>query len=803
LDRCALFVDAGYVLAEGALAVHGTRNRDSVSWDYAGLLKLLGGLSRDRTGLPLLRCYWYDTVVEGGRAAEHDTLADVPGVKLRLSKVRPSRKEGVEAEIRRDLSALARNRAVSDAVIVSAEEDLGPVIAEIQDLGIRVVLLHISADGNWAASRSLRQECDDIIDMSAGHLRPFVDLIAGAEPAGRESQLASAGYRELAVSSSAASQLQGTSQLQGASQLHGTSQLQSASQQPAIAAPAAQLYASPVTPDYERVSQAQLASPREQQARLPAQDDSRIPSPAASAGQAESIGSGPAQRRQDDQQLMSQHYQGQDAGRGLGAAAGNQAGQPGYGQNGFSADPASAGNVQSRSSNGAGSQSGLGQVAASPQGGSGPHGLLPGAAPAGAAPQNGLSQNGLPPNGMSNGLAAASQQNGLAHGGYGQPGGQQANGQSGPAQAGGPPGGLQLGPSLQPGQHSAQGGQNGMSGHGQHGGQGMQPGSGPQAGQQQGGHASAPGAPGQGLPPGHGLAPGQGAGQHVPPSQGTQPGAGMQPTSQQGQPQHGQPQQHGLAQQPGLHQQSGAGLPGQQHPLPSQGAQPGAGAPSGQPQSHRHAQVLPPGGAGGQPAGLAPLDPQRGMAPQRQIPAANGLPYPPVERGSQYGGQPGQYGGQPGQYGSQPGQYGGQPGQYGGQPGQYGGQPGQLGGQPSQFGGQPGQYGAPPPDAGYTVAPYSGPQQSMQAQQPPPVAISVGEAVQSAHAEGFGFGEAVARDAPALWLEAVLARKPRMPSDLEARLLQGSALPIDSLLHDEVRHALRRGFWDALERSRH
>ena len=85
---------------------------------------------------------------------------------------------------------------------------------------------------------------------------------------------------------------------------------------------------------------------------------------------------------------------------------------------------------------------------------------------------------------------------------------------------------------------------------------------------------------------------------------------------------------------------------------------------------------------------------------------------------------------------------------------------------------------------------------------PPPVSVSLADAVQAAHAEGAGFGEAVARDAPALWLEAVLARKPRMPSDLEARLLQGSALPIDSLLHDEVRHALRRGFWDALERSR-
>jgi len=108
-------------------------------------------------------------------------------------------------------------------------------------------------------------------------------------------------------------------------------------------------------------------------------------------------------------------------------------------------------------------------------------------------------------------------------------------------------------------------------------------------------------------------------------------------------------------------------------------------------------------------------------------------------------------------------------------------------------------------------APYSGPQPVVTS--PPPGYQSAGsgvsgggaslaEAVQAAHEEGQEFGASVARDAPALWLEAVLARKPRMPSDLEARLLQGSALPIDFLLHDEVRHALRRGFWDALERTR-
>lgn len=124
---------------------------------------------------------------------------------------------------------------------------------------------------------------------------------------------------------------------------------------------------------------------------------------------------------------------------------------------------------------------------------------------------------------------------------------------------------------------------------------------------------------------------------------------------------------------------------------------------------------------------------------------------------------------------------------------------------PQQFPAAPIDYGDAGPGPAYVPqqGPYSGPQPAMQhAPVPQPAAISLADAVQAAHGEGFNFGQSVARDAPALWLEAVLARKPRMPSDLEARLLQDSALPIDSLLHDEVRHALRRGFWDALERSR-
>jgi NYN domain len=181
VDRCALFVDAGYLLADGAMAVHGTRRREAVSWDFGGLLQLLGNLARERTGLPLLRCYWYEATVEGRRTPEHDALADLPGIKLRLSRIRPGRREGVDTEIHRDLMTLARNGGVADAVIVSGDEDLAQVIADAQDLGVRVTVVHVAVDGNWTISRVLRQECDDLIEIGSGHLRPYVNLLAGVD----------------------------------------------------------------------------------------------------------------------------------------------------------------------------------------------------------------------------------------------------------------------------------------------------------------------------------------------------------------------------------------------------------------------------------------------------------------------------------------------------------------------------------------------------------------------------------------------------------------------------------------------
>src|SRR5580692_3099373 len=175
------------------MAVHGTRNRESVSWDYAGVVQTLRDVARDHTGLPLLRCYWYEATVEGRRSSDHEILADLPGVKVRLGKMKPGRREGVESEVHRDLTTLARNRAISDALVVSTDEDLAQVIAEVQDLGLRVILVHISGPG-WTASAALRQECDDIVEISEAHLRPSVELVVGAEPVTEEDRQVVAAY---------------------------------------------------------------------------------------------------------------------------------------------------------------------------------------------------------------------------------------------------------------------------------------------------------------------------------------------------------------------------------------------------------------------------------------------------------------------------------------------------------------------------------------------------------------------------------------------------------------------------------
>jgi hypothetical protein len=681
VDRCALFVDAGYVLADGAMAVHGTRQRGSVSWDYAGLVKLLTGLSRDRTGLPVLRCYWYEAV-EGRRNAEHETLADLPGLKLRLGRIRPGRREGVQAELNRDLATLARNRAVSDAVIVSAEDDLAEVITEAQDLGLRVVIVHIPVDGNWTISGPLREECDDIVEISGAHLRPFVDLIAGAEPAERDDFYSNGSYSPDGYQRRALNNGHGGSI--GAVTHQGL---------PAAALPAAPtIYTTPVVEDYQRTAQptgsagagpvsADLTSPLP-----PGSPQATVPPPPAFAPPVPPVPAVAAAPSPPAAQASPQ------------AAPVHQPGS--------SQQPESA--HQPVPSFQAGAPA---QVGAAPQ----------------AAP---LSQ----PDRSQEAVHSA-----------------------------------QFGPSQQPGLAAAPGSPAhvGLAAHALHTHEGAASDRGLQSGDhvaQHGSHALAPAPMVQAQD--DGARNGLGA-QDIP-----RPGSHASPSMAQ------TPLPSPVQQPPGLedarfaHNQAAyrapeqvlhrSGLPVREPSGLREGMPGEAGRPSA-PAAARFADASAPPQHPGQ---AQPLTSQ--SMPGHQYPSApaghfGGVAPGPMPQQQQFPG-----------------------------PG-----PGQ---QPANVMG-PG-YPAPQHDQ----SAYGAPQPAANAQLPQPVSqpmtVSLTDAVQAAHAEGFGFGEAVARDAPALWLEAVLARKPRMPSDLEARLLQGSALPIDSLLHDEVRHSLRRGFWDALERSR-
>jgi uncharacterized LabA/DUF88 family protein len=723
VDRCALFVDASYVLADGAMAVHGTRQRESVSWDYAGLVKLLTGLSRDRTGLPMLRCYWYEATVEGRRTSEHNALADLPGVKLRLGRVRPGRREGVEAGMHRDLTTLARNHAVSDAVIVSAEEDLTEVVAEVQDLGLRVVIVHIAAEGNWTVPRPLRQESDDIVEVTGAHLRPFVDLISQAEPSDADEQ-----YRN------------GSHQRHSLANGNGNGAVNHQALPAAALPPGPTIYTSPVVEDYQRTSAgaAQPAAITQPQAPAVASSPPAPPQPAPAA---QAQGSA-APSAAPPQAAPSAAVSALPPAPPQPAPASASADAPGQ-----TADrlPAPAGLP--------------GQIAGPPQ------------APSQAEVP---AQQQLPaqPAAVAHALAAQAQDPRQAQAPGGQqppaPAAQQIQALAGAQpvpQAPAPP-------APAPAQPQAQG-----AAHAQ-----------PQA--------QAPAQPQAALPPQLPPAPApapqaQAAPQHLAaptPPPGYGPVAGGQWPAEaapnpgrQGPPAPQMPPQAG----------QGGGRFG-----PGQGdyrAANQAGSAQG-----RFGELPAPQRYDGQGQGRYGEPPGQGRFGDNSAPAryAEG---PPQAR---FGEGPGQ-----GRYGDAPG-----PAPYPpAPPGAFGaGGAGQMPYPPQYRALQPGQHGASGPAPGYQQqqeqGPYSGPQSAAHANLPAPVAqpmaISLADAVQAAHAEGFGFGDAVARDAPALWLEAVLARKPRMPSDLEARLLQGSALPIDSLLHDEVRHSLRRGFWDALERSR-
>lgn len=159
MDRVAVFVDAGYFCAGGAMVIAGARQkRADVTLHVAKAIALLKAKAQSLTNLPLLRIYWYDGAISQNLTTEQQLIASENDVKLRLGTVNGfGEQKGVDSRIVTDMAELSRLRAVCDAVLIAGDEDIRLGVELAQQQGVRVHLLAIEDAG---CSANLKRESD-------------------------------------------------------------------------------------------------------------------------------------------------------------------------------------------------------------------------------------------------------------------------------------------------------------------------------------------------------------------------------------------------------------------------------------------------------------------------------------------------------------------------------------------------------------------------------------------------------------------------------------------------------------------
>ena len=145
MRQVAVIADAGYVYAAGAIVLTGSnQSRAAMDLNTSALVaKLAVTAATKANGAQLLRIYWYDGLLGARPSIEQDELARTDNVKVRLGTVTAGQQKGVDSLIVTDLIELARNQAISDAVLFSGDEDLRIGVQIAQSFGFRVDLVGI------------------------------------------------------------------------------------------------------------------------------------------------------------------------------------------------------------------------------------------------------------------------------------------------------------------------------------------------------------------------------------------------------------------------------------------------------------------------------------------------------------------------------------------------------------------------------------------------------------------------------------------------------------------------------------
>ena len=184
--RAAVFVDVGYLYTGGStiLTETGTKlPRSSIELrPQENIAQLKTFVDRQTDNSPLLRIYWYDGLLQGRRSSEQDQLAMADDVKLRLGTVTGGRQKGVDSLIVTDLIELARNHAISDAVLLSGDEDLRIGVQIAQSFGVRVHLIGIETTGG-NQSKLLWEESDSVTEWSRKEVANILSVKASGTAA--------------------------------------------------------------------------------------------------------------------------------------------------------------------------------------------------------------------------------------------------------------------------------------------------------------------------------------------------------------------------------------------------------------------------------------------------------------------------------------------------------------------------------------------------------------------------------------------------------------------------------------------
>jgi len=174
LSRYAIMVDVGYIYASAGELLFSAASRRDYRVDADKLIQALTRHADEQVRGELLRIYWYDAARDRVPTIDQRVIAQMPWVKLRLGNLNArGQQKGVDAQIRADMEALARHRAITDAVLVAGDEDMVPAVEAAQAYGVRVHLWGVEPPYGTNQAERLVWESDTVEVLERAFVEPY------------------------------------------------------------------------------------------------------------------------------------------------------------------------------------------------------------------------------------------------------------------------------------------------------------------------------------------------------------------------------------------------------------------------------------------------------------------------------------------------------------------------------------------------------------------------------------------------------------------------------------------------------